>query len=61
MKKLIRSIIRIMKIIKIIRKISIGIEITVKSLGEVVKVIILIIILLLSLFPQQFQIYNFNN
>ena len=33
------------------RKISIGIEITVKSLEEVVKVIILIITLLLSLFP----------
>jgi len=34
-----------------IRKISIGIEMTVKSLGEIVKVIILIIILSLSLFP----------
>jgi hypothetical protein len=32
-------------------KISIGMEITVKSLEEVVKVIILIITLLLSLFP----------
>ena len=61
MKKLIRSIIKIIKIIKITKKISIGIEITVKSLGEVVKVIILIIIPLLSLFPQQFQIYSFNN
>ena len=41
-------------ITKIIRKISMGIEITVKSLEEVVKVIILIIIiLLLSFFPQQ--------
>ena len=45
---------KIIKITKIIKKISIGIEITVKSLGEVVKVIILIIILPLSLFPQQF-------
>ena len=36
---------------RIIRKISIGIEIIVKSLEEVVKVIILIITLLLSLFP----------
>ena len=34
-----------------IRKISIGIEIIVKSLEEVVKVIILIITLPLSLFP----------
>ena len=34
-----------------IRKISIGIEITVKSLGEVVKVIIPIITPPLSLFP----------
>jgi hypothetical protein len=33
------------------RKISIGIEITVKSLEEVVKVIIPTITLLLSLFP----------
>jgi len=33
------------------RKISIGIEITVKSLGEAVKVIILIITLLLSSYP----------
>jgi len=33
------------------RKISIEMEIIVKSLGEVVKVIILIIILPLSLFP----------
>jgi hypothetical protein len=37
------------RMIRIIRKIFIGIEITVKSLGEVVKVIILIITLLLSL------------
>jgi len=37
---------------RIIKKISIEIEMTVKSLGEIVKVIILIIILLLSLFPQ---------
>ena len=34
-----------------IRKISIEIKITVKSLGEVVKVIILTITLPLSLFP----------
>ena len=39
------------RIIRTIRKISIGIKITVKSLGEVVKVIIPIIILLFSLFP----------
>ena len=39
------------------RKISIGMEMTVKSLGEVLKVIILP----LSLFPQQFQIYSFND
>jgi len=39
---------------RIIKKISIGIEITVKSLEEVVKVIIPIIIPPLSLFPQQF-------
>jgi len=36
---------------KIIRKISMVMEMIVKSLGEVVKVIILIIILPLSLFP----------
>ena len=36
------------------RKISIGMEIIVKSLEEVVKVIIPIITLLLSLFPWQF-------
>ena len=36
---------------RIIRKISIGMEIIVKSLGEAVKVIILIITLLLSLIP----------
>jgi len=36
---------------RIIRKISVGIKMTVKSLGEVVKVIILIIILPLFLFP----------
>jgi len=34
-----------------------GIEMTVKSPGEVVKVIIP----LLSFFPQQFQIYSFND
>jgi hypothetical protein len=39
------------RMMKITRKIFIGIEITVKSLGEVVKVIILIITLPLSLFP----------
>jgi hypothetical protein len=39
------------RIIRTTRKISIGIEIIVKSLEEVVKVIILIITLLLSLFP----------
>jgi len=50
-RKLIESIIRIVRIIRIIRKISIGIEIIVKSLEEVVKVIILTITLLLSLFP----------
>jgi len=49
------------RITRTIRKISIGIEITVKSLGEVVKVIIPIIIPPLSVFPQQFQIYSFNN
>ena len=37
--------------IRIIRKISIGIEITVRSLEAVVKVIIPTITLLLSLFP----------
>jgi len=42
-RKLITSIIKILRIIRITRKISIGIEITVKSLEEVVKVIILII------------------
>ena len=47
--------------IKTMRKIFIGIEITVKSLEKVVKVIILTITLLLSFIPQQFQIYNFNN
>jgi len=47
-RKLITSITRMTRIKRIIRKISIGIEMTVKSLGEVVKVIIL----LLSLFPQ---------
>ena len=47
-RKLIISIIRITRTTK---KISIGIEITVKSLEEVVKVIILIITLPLSLFP----------
>jgi len=40
-----------MRITRITRKVSIEIEITVKSLREVVKVIILIITLLLSLFP----------
>jgi len=39
-RKLIRSIIRITRIIRTTRKISIGIKITVKSLEEVVKVII---------------------
>jgi hypothetical protein len=39
------------RIIRTIRKISIGIEITVKSLEEVVKVIIPTITLPLSLFP----------
>jgi hypothetical protein len=42
------------KMIKITRKIFIEMEIIVKSLGEAVKVIILIITLLLSLIPQQF-------
>ena len=36
------------------RKISIGMEMIVKSLEEVVRVIILTITLPLSLFPQQF-------
>ena len=36
------------------RKISMGIEMTVKSLEEVIKVIIPAITLPLSLFPQQF-------
>ena len=49
-RKLIISIIRIIGITRTIRKISIGIEIIVKSLEEVVKVIILIITLPLSLF-----------
>jgi len=40
-----------MRITRIIKKISIEIEITVKSLEEVIKVIILAITLLLSLFP----------
>jgi len=40
-----------MRIIRTIRKISIGMEMTVKSLGEAVKVIIPIITLLLSLLP----------
>jgi hypothetical protein len=44
--------IRMIRIIKTIKKIFIGMEMTVKSLGEVVKVIILIITPLLSLFPQ---------
>ena len=47
--------------IKIIKKIFVKIKITVKSLGEVVKVIILIITLPLFLFPQQFQIYSFDD
>ena len=42
---------RMIKIIRIMRKISIGMEMTVKSLGEAVKVIILIITLLLSPYP----------
>jgi len=50
-RKLITSIIRIIRMTRTTRKISIGIEMTVKSLGEVVKVIILIITPLLSLFP----------
>jgi len=36
---------------RIIKKISIGMEMTVKSLEEVIKVIILVITPLLSLFP----------
>jgi len=36
---------------RITKKISIGMEMTVKSLEEVIKVIILAITLLLSLFP----------
>jgi hypothetical protein len=43
-----------MRMTKTTKKIYIGIEITVKSLGEAVKVIILTITLLLSLIPQQF-------
>jgi len=50
-RKLITSIIRITRMTRTTRKISIGIEITVKSLEEVVKVIILTITLPLSLFP----------
>jgi hypothetical protein len=46
-RKLIISITRIIRITRIMRKISVGVEMIVKSLGEVVKVIIL----LLSLFP----------
>ena len=45
-------IISFTRIIRTTRKISIGMEITVKSLKEVIKVIIPIITLLLSPFPQ---------
>ena len=47
-----KLIISIIKITRIIKKISIGIKIIVKSLEIVVKIIIPIIILPLSLFPQ---------
>ena len=50
-RKLIISIIRIIRMARTMRKISIGIEIIIKLLEGVVKVIILIITLLLSLFP----------
>ena len=50
-RKLIISIIRIIRMTRTTRKISMGMEMTVKSLGEVVKVIILTITLPLSLFP----------
>jgi len=53
-RKLIISIIRMIRMMRTTRKIFIGIEMIVKSLGEVVKVIILTITLLLSLFPRQF-------
>ena len=43
-----------MRMTRTTKKIFIGMEITVKSLKEAVKVIILIITLLLSLTPQQF-------
>jgi hypothetical protein len=43
-----------MRITKITKKIFIEIEMTIKSLREIVKVIIPIITLPLSLFPQQF-------
>jgi len=49
------------RITRTIRKISIGIEITVKSLEKAVKVIILTITPPLSLFPRQFQIYSFDD
>jgi len=45
---------RMMRIIRTIRKISMGMEMTVKPLEEVVKVIIPTITPPLSLFPQQF-------
>ena len=40
-----------MRMTRIIKKISIGMGMTVKSLEEVIKVIILVITPLLSLFP----------
>jgi hypothetical protein len=54
------SITRIMRMTRTTRKISTGMEMTVKSLEEVVKVIIPTITPPLSLFPQQFQICSFN-
>ena len=61
-RKLITSIIKIMKMIKITRKISIGIKITVKLLEGVIKVIIPYNYpTTLSLFPQQLRIYTSND
>ena len=50
-RKLIKSIIKMMKIIRIMRKISIGIEMTVKSLEEVKVIISYNYLTILSLFP----------
>jgi len=50
-RKLIKSIMRIVRMIRTMRKIFMGMEMTVKPLEEIVKVIIPIITLLLSIFP----------